>query len=571
MKFELILVFLCLATVTVSCDRNVAITSTNTASEKTVSVTPESTVTATLQTTNTAIPPRMEPTKTIGSPDPIAVPSVLSPTPISEPLNQNGPWLLLSQDTMFTGPGGRVIGPVFSNEDGSAWQPVNLPLVPPFMEEFRDWWFVFNSKAGPYVAFQNYDLAIVPKCSTDASLDERHNLLVIFKLPENRIVRQFQLFGNQSIEKIRTDECNSRTSNFPVQSPVLGVVASGSNTEWSPDGRYLAFVAAPDQPEGDLYLYDTQTDYLRRLTSRQNNPQILGWSPDGQTIIYMSVTKTQYDRPNFLESSGLYAVSISGTERLLMKPNNVPGGVVWLSESSFIISDGYCNLGLNNCTTILRLFDLSAGSNKDIYSSPYYVEYLTDPIHHILFLVNPPAESADDVENSPTPSPYAPDVERLSGLYRFDVETKNLQPLLTDVTSNWVLDDNLKALRAWDWDFGPPNIQHATILRFTSNQNFLVEKIDNPPNPSPDSQWKVVYDGYNEFIQDANGNTIQKLDDGGGCGWSPDSSTYSQLIPKPGEPYATWFMLYKREKNWQPTLVRKITEGGDWWCTWIRP
>lgn len=571
MKIQQLLVLFCVVTTTTACGRNIAFTSTSPVSLKTVTPTLERTVTATLQPTKTAIPPRTEPTSTIGSLDPIAIPTVLSPTSASEPLTQNGPWLLLSQNTMFTGPGGRVIVPIFSNADGTAWQPVNLPQVHPFMEKFRDWWFVRNSKTGPFIAFQNYDFAIGPDCSTDASLDERHNLIVIFKLPENRIMRQFQLFGNQSVEKIRADECNLSSNNFPVRSPVLGVVASGSNTEWSPDGRYLAFAAALDQPGADLYLYDTQTDYLRRLTSHHNNPQILSWSSDGQTIIYMSVTKMQYDRPNFLESSGLYTVSISGTEQLLMKPNNVPGGLVWLSESSFVISDGYCNLSPPNCTTILQLFDLSSGSNRLIYSSPYYVEYLTDPIHHILFLVNPPAESAGDVENSPSPSPYARDVKRLSGLYRFDIDTKNLQPLLTDVTFNWVWDNNLKALRAWDWDFGPPNIQHTTILRFNSNRNFLVEKIDNPPVASPDSQWKVVNDGYNEFLQDAEGNTIQKLDEGGGCGWSPDSSKYATLLPKSGEPYATWLLLYRKENNWQPTLVRKITEGGDWWCTWIRP
>ncbi len=49
---------------------------------------------------------------------------------------------------------------------------------------------------------------------------------------------------------------------------------------WSPDGRFLAYVAATDGPSADIYVYDTQTSEVRRITDGPNQPELLGWSPE---------------------------------------------------------------------------------------------------------------------------------------------------------------------------------------------------------------------------------------------------------------------------------------------------
>lgn len=45
---------------------------------------------------------------------------------------------------------------------------------------------------------------------------------------------------------------------------------------WSPDGRYLAFLGAIEGPSSDVYVYDTATDRVQRLTSAAIMQQI--WS-----------------------------------------------------------------------------------------------------------------------------------------------------------------------------------------------------------------------------------------------------------------------------------------------------
>lgn len=61
------------------------------------------------------------------------------------------------------------------------------------------------------------------------------------------------------------------------------------DVQWSPDGRYLAFIADPVGSSMDLFTYDTDLHILRRLT----NPGIadvleISWSPDGDRIFYVN-------------------------------------------------------------------------------------------------------------------------------------------------------------------------------------------------------------------------------------------------------------------------------------------
>jgi dipeptidyl aminopeptidase/acylaminoacyl peptidase len=64
-------------------------------------------------------------------------------------------------------------------------------------------------------------------------------------------------------------------------------VGAALDPAWSPDGRYVAF-AGSEGGISDLYLYDTETDRIERLTndkSAQLQPQ---WSPDGRTLAFVT-------------------------------------------------------------------------------------------------------------------------------------------------------------------------------------------------------------------------------------------------------------------------------------------
>ncbi len=63
-------------------------------------------------------------------------------------------------------------------------------------------------------------------------------------------------------------------------------IPSFSNPEWSPDGRNIVFSGLVEGI-GDLYLYDTRTGNIRKLTGGFSSKIHPAWSPDGNFIVYV--------------------------------------------------------------------------------------------------------------------------------------------------------------------------------------------------------------------------------------------------------------------------------------------
>ena len=511
----------------------------------------ERTATATRRPTNK--PPILSDEISDVSATPTSTPTLGPPPPtlVPEPISTSGPWLLLSGGTTYTG-AMPVIDPVIINFDGTGWEYLNIPHPPDIEPNERHWWYGDFPPNIPYIAIRGYASEYYLNCVKDAisptTQGQFDYYLYIIKLPENKVVNKFRLLGLQAEAQILKDNCTLKGDDAPT---VWGVTSLSINVSWSPDGRLMAFSAAPDGPSADLYLYDTQTDTFRRLTHHQNNPHVLGWSPDGKTIIYQAVSEVTSFKDQILKSSGLYAVSISGTDRLLYKTKKTHAGLQWLSQSHFIITDALCTMWTNeDCKGRVLLFDLSNGKSEEIFEGDLLMfRFSADPINHLLLLSHP----------------------TLPGLLYFDLETRSLNPVpLEEGFPFPYWDAKLQLFRYKDNDFDPPYTQHNTLLRFSKADGFIVEKVDNMPDHSPDGRWKVITEEEKKFIQDAQGRNIQELSKGGSCGWSPNSSTYIQLIEKPEEA-ATWVMVYQKENNWQPIVTRKIPEGYLMWCKWISP
>lgn len=64
--------------------------------------------------------------------------------------------------------------------------------------------------------------------------------------------------------------------------------ASDSSLDWSPDGRYLAFVSTRDGGQAHLFEYDMQTHVTRQLTEGDFDDVNPAWSIDGSRLAFAS-------------------------------------------------------------------------------------------------------------------------------------------------------------------------------------------------------------------------------------------------------------------------------------------
>lgn len=55
---------------------------------------------------------------------------------------------------------------------------------------------------------------------------------------------------------------------------------------WSPDSRYLAFAGQIDGISSDVYLYDTESEMIQRMSDDIQSVSGIEWSPDGEYIVY---------------------------------------------------------------------------------------------------------------------------------------------------------------------------------------------------------------------------------------------------------------------------------------------
>ena len=121
--------------------------------------------------------------------------------------------------------------------------------------------------------------------------------------------------------------------NDPGQAMLLtSAVAFESPVQWSPDGRYLAFVAALDGPSSDLYIYDTVIQKITRATSGELEVARPTWTPDGSEILYQVVTT--FGTGAGWTANGVRAVKSDGSgDRLIYRNPNGTGPETFLGIS----------------------------------------------------------------------------------------------------------------------------------------------------------------------------------------------------------------------------------------------
>jgi hypothetical protein len=259
------------------------------------------TLTATITST---LPPPNTPTPTLS-----ATPTQLpTETLVPGPLSENGPWLLFFRPK-----------PAVSNLDGSGFTELGIP----FEENQVPHWLpaVVPSPHGGYIS------AVIKMGPADFEI-------WIMRLPQKMIVKKISLLGESAQQAIRTWDAGG--DHPPFEAPVLATVKNIKIMQWSPDGRYLAFSGAMDGPSADIYVFDTTTGNVTRLSGGDEQAILMGWSPDSSWIVHASAKwiDDQYG-PNL---TNIWAVSVLDRQvKDLFEP--VCGDeyiLSWTSSRSFI-------------------------------------------------------------------------------------------------------------------------------------------------------------------------------------------------------------------------------------------
>ncbi len=296
-------------------------------------------------------------------------------SPPSAPISQTGPWLIyLKSDGLYA-----------ANADGSG---VNKIYPVPF-SEFMNGCFDLPygiAPAGDKIAIR-YSVEIPNGVSWH---------LAVINLPSLEVDYVSPLLAGEVLSGVN--------SSSDLDPQVVQALLDPFALAWSPDGHYLAFVAALDGPSSDLYLYSTIDNTVKHLTSGPLEITSPLFTPDQSEIIYQVVE-------TFGVGAGGIVASIrgvtpdGGSDRLILNiPDNV-GPVTFLkvTNSEFLVMYYF-----SQSSPELRVVDLNRAFENQLSAGPIYA-FDIDPISEAmafidgngdLYLVNGP-EGAPVYTGSP--------------------------------------------------------------------------------------------------------------------------------------------------------------------------
>jgi hypothetical protein len=291
--------------------------------------TPES---STPTLTYTAVPATPTPTAIPASPTPeAAAEEYLTSIQLGDPLPDEGAWLLVQIDFEY----------YLLSEDGER----RIELDP--SNHFSDDYIVsfIPSPTGEMVAILVGNKAL----GTDKNL-------FLWFLSENSVAHIAELYNHENFSELTFEEKDN-------------IYFSTGQVTWSHEGSKLAFASAHLGSSTDLYVYDLETEGIRRLTSGPTQAVNLVWSPDDAYILHAGVEKLWYGYSGRGYSGWqFFSAAADGSQVNTLAAGRVEGRgdeeyLGWVSDRHILIHSGYWFCGWFD----LRIMDIVSGEEYVIY------------------------------------------------------------------------------------------------------------------------------------------------------------------------------------------------------------
>ncbi len=475
------------------------------------------TVDSAVSTSTQHVPPTStpEPTATI---TPIPFGPTMTPfAPVADrlvSLSEEGPWLVYRARRELTGPAS-LVSLFISNADGSGRRLLGPGGVP--VSE------VVVSPAGDRFAYISRDE------------DDDPHLLI-------RLVPSGEL--ETDISLVSPDVKRAIDEQIGTKDQILTAVGGAYSLSWSPSGHYLAFVAALEGTNTDVYRFDTWSNNIRQLTTNSLNAYFPRWSPDGDWVLHLK--GDSIGGLTEMDMDGLWVVNPDGSETKRLYDSG--GGsdilVAWVDGDTFYTSR---DTGQGHYDLTRRKVD---GSTPEyVYSGPFaslegvsFDEFRTAVAFNIR-----PSDPTAEAGTSP-------------GIYLLT---------LGDGVVDLVLPGDWRSVEWWMGKgvFLANGDEGIVFIRRTGE---VVKRMDDVADfiaPSPEGGWMVSYGETGARVLTHIGVFIQQVYDGpvANVVWQPGDAGFFIEVYQPENPIIGHQLYSLNLSEWEMQLVDLDTRGGYFW------
>lgn len=428
---------------------------------------------------------------------------------VEPPLDSQGPWIFAYNEYSSN-------SPYFLNLDGSGYFSTEIPS---FLN-----WYNYCPGSSNASSLNGYKIFCIQ--------DSDQFVFNIIDESDGTLLRAIPLYGEQAL-RLFEDFILPEPYFYP---PFPMVKLAIGRYNWSPDGKYIAFVGAMEGPSGDIYIYEPEHDSIRRLTSGPGQAHIMGWSPDSRSIVHAS--GEVYDVFNTLMANEVWSVDIDGHITFITQLEINGSGPPIISE--WISNDTYISLRptFEGNPTDLSLVNISSLDITPIYA-PRLLYVLYDSSHNRILINWGPAMGPGDY-----------------GVYEYNLNTNQLKDFATGVEIDEIL------------TLVPYYFARSGALRVLLDGNGdTVSELNcqqSDPKISPDGRFTLKPDNGEIILTGSELNTFRKLGDVILAHWLPDSSGFYGYTGEYDLYETNIFQvyLYSEVKDWQPVLVNTLSIYG---------